>query len=307
MMVGGKQINKPIDDFNHCFVGDTMVTTKRGQVPIKDVEVGDKVLTASGYKSVLIKHNNGLKQVAKYSLQLDTFIVSLCCTNNHKIKTTKGWKKISKLKQGMNLYLAKSLMERNIIYTTMKDISLEEQKGYIELFGNTQMVKYLMGIIFTMWMKILITILLITLILLEAVCILGLLAKKGLEVIQNLLKTFMHLVLRQPKYGIGRKKVDCGILKTVKNLGLIKSLKTLIAKFVVKNLNHDIKELSNIATTTVKLKHFEIEESWNEEVYDLTIEDAHEYFANGVLVHNCMDAIRYAIYTKYSKKKLIIF
>ncbi|NDB84971.1 MAG: hypothetical protein EB127_20055 [Alphaproteobacteria bacterium] len=30
-----------------------------------------------------------------------------------------------------------------------------------------------------------------------------------------------------------------------------------------------------------------------EEVYDLTVEDVHEYFANGVLVHNCMDSIRY--------------
>jgi len=33
---------------------------------------------------------------------------------------------------------------------------------------------------------------------------------------------------------------------------------------------------------------------WMEEVYDLTVEDCHEYFANGVLVHNCMDAVRYS-------------
>ena len=30
-------------------------------------------------------------------------------------------------------------------------------------------------------------------------------------------------------------------------------------------------------------------------VYDLTVEDAHEFFANGVLVHNCIDATRYAM------------
>jgi len=28
-------------------------------------------------------------------------------------------------------------------------------------------------------------------------------------------------------------------------------------------------------------------------VHDLTVEDCHEYFANGVLVHNCMDCGRY--------------
>jgi len=31
------------------------------------------------------------------------------------------------------------------------------------------------------------------------------------------------------------------------------------------------------------------------EVYDLTIEGEHEYFANGVLVHNCIDAVRYYV------------
>lgn len=30
-------------------------------------------------------------------------------------------------------------------------------------------------------------------------------------------------------------------------------------------------------------------------VYDLTIEDAHEFFANGVLVHNSIDGGRYAV------------
>jgi hypothetical protein len=30
-------------------------------------------------------------------------------------------------------------------------------------------------------------------------------------------------------------------------------------------------------------------------VYDLTIDGQHEFYANGVLVHNCIDALRYAI------------
>jgi hypothetical protein len=31
----------------------------------------------------------------------------------------------------------------------------------------------------------------------------------------------------------------------------------------------------------------------SENVYDLTIEEDHEYFANGILVHNCIDTLRY--------------
>lgn len=30
-----------------------------------------------------------------------------------------------------------------------------------------------------------------------------------------------------------------------------------------------------------------------ERVFDLQVEDMHEYLANGVLVHNCMDAVSY--------------
>lgn len=36
-------------------------------------------------------------------------------------------------------------------------------------------------------------------------------------------------------------------------------------------------------------------------VYDITIEDCHEYIANGVLVHNCMDAMRYALWTEFAQ------
>jgi hypothetical protein len=30
-------------------------------------------------------------------------------------------------------------------------------------------------------------------------------------------------------------------------------------------------------------------------VYDLTVEGEHEFFANGILVHNCIDALRYSL------------
>ena len=33
-------------------------------------------------------------------------------------------------------------------------------------------------------------------------------------------------------------------------------------------------------------------------VYNITVEDEHEYFANGILVSNC-DSIRYAIHTHH--------
>lgn len=38
-----------------------------------------------------------------------------------------------------------------------------------------------------------------------------------------------------------------------------------------------------------------VTEAGFEDVYDLTVEEAHEFFANGILVHNCADSLRYAL------------
>lgn len=41
------------------------------------------------------------------------------------------------------------------------------------------------------------------------------------------------------------------------------------------------------------------------EVYDLTVDDCHEFFANGILVHNCIDGLRYAL-NPYIQKNVSI-
>ena len=45
-----------------------------------------------------------------------------------------------------------------------------------------------------------------------------------------------------------------------------------------------------------------INEERNEDVYDLLVDGQHEYFANGILVHNCLDALRYATWTKFGQR-----
>lgn len=41
-------------------------------------------------------------------------------------------------------------------------------------------------------------------------------------------------------------------------------------------------------------------------VYDLTVEDQHEFFAGGLLVHNCLDALRYACVTTENRWRGIV-
>ena len=57
-------------------------------VKIKDIKVGDLVLTSKGYKKVLHLFNNGVQQVENYSMQLDINCVNLCATKIHNVKKT---------------------------------------------------------------------------------------------------------------------------------------------------------------------------------------------------------------------------
>lgn len=45
-----------------------------------------------------------------------------------------------------------------------------------------------------------------------------------------------------------------------------------------------------------------IESAGSEVVFDLTVADCHEYYANGVLVHNCIDGMRYLAQAKLGNK-----
>ena len=46
----------------------------------------------------------------------------------------------------------------------------------------------------------------------------------------------------------------------------------------------------------------ELVEEEKREVFDLQVNDIHEYFANGILVHNCLDALRYAVWTRFGQR-----
>ena len=56
-------------------------------------------------------------------------------------------------------------------------------------------------------------------------------------------------------------------------------------------------QLTNIAKQSAALEAVQcIEECQkSDRVYDMTVNGEHEFFAGGILVHNCIDSIRYGI------------
>jgi intein/homing endonuclease len=124
----------------HCFVGSTLIKTINGSIPIKDIKVGDLVLTRKGYKRVIdswmTKKN---AKVFGYKIN-DKYIE---CTPDHKFLINNEWKEISKLKTGDTI--TNSIIEEKVNQIEIHeletqdvyDITVEEEH---EFFANDILV-----------------------------------------------------------------------------------------------------------------------------------------------------------------------
>jgi len=146
----------------------------------------------------------------------------------------------------------------------------------------------------------------------------------------------MQPVLKRQRNGINLKTVSYGIVNTEKKLQEKENISFINASNAGKNINQKILQIQNSVRTianrnteelqdlTMKQEYVKnaaqnllsiniqepdfaashvleniTEESGNKEnVYDMQIECIHEYFANGILVHNSIDASRYVILTE---------
>lgn len=116
----GNHINEPEDANNHCFVGETLVATDKGEKRIDEVQEGDYVLTSDGYRRVNKFFDNGRKRVVHTRLRFKNFTVDIKATPDHKIKTLDGWKELRSLTTGDILYLCKSSMTKCIDSSTVE-------------------------------------------------------------------------------------------------------------------------------------------------------------------------------------------
>lgn len=73
-----------------CVVGETLVRTRRGEVPICEVRVGDFVWTHKRrWRRVLAVLDQGVRPILKLTLSNGKF---LHCTSDHRVLTPDGWK-----------------------------------------------------------------------------------------------------------------------------------------------------------------------------------------------------------------------
>lgn len=103
-----------------CFSPDALVTTLFGQVPIRDIGVGDMVLGIDGFNRVSAVHNHGFGKMVNIILPSGE---EICCTPNHHFyQGDDKWEEAQNLK-----YVISSLTGEKLSVIVEDHLNLEER------------------------------------------------------------------------------------------------------------------------------------------------------------------------------------
>jgi len=302
-----------------CFVANTQISTPNGLTSIAKLKVGDLVDTPEGPRKVIAQSmTNANAEV--YSLR-----GKLVGTGNHPIMTKRGWINLQNINNDdilvyqytgvsswvfqVKLALSKSLFTLTDTSTTaiqnlknwlIKGTSPRVEVAYCTaISGNFITEKYQKDTIFTTKMGTFSTMTSqIWNVLRQKLTLRN---TKKIEVgTQNVLNNLLIWTKlgKKPQSGMAHQKDLSGTVKPPKPLGKIEVLLCTLAKNVKRSFNLAKQQRSITALVNVLLLRGEkniqttIPLKQRQSVYNLTIEGAHCYYANGILVHNC-DALSY--------------
>ena len=240
-----------------CLISNSYIETDSGLKAINTITKKDKVLTRFGYKPVLDAWHTGKRDTWKITTKTGK---TLQGTFDHPVMTLDGWKSLGKLKAGESI-LVLSGMEN--VGTKPNTITSTEQVSYsTEKSTNLPMGLFQKVSMFTTSMKI-----------------------KGAMT----WKILKHFLSQNTLQGIQKEDL-CKALTQGSgqgHSGLIKNLKSSFARSVAHVLNQLAQEqdfaVNHVRTDTIT----SVEKASREDVYNITVKDCHEYFANGILNHNC--------------------
>lgn len=304
-----KSTGQSFQKIGHCFVGETMIQTISGEKRIDQIKVGEMVLTRQGFKKVKNVFDNGIRDVRKYLI--DGNMIE--CTEDHKIYTSnRGFIKACDLIQSDKFCTFeenkikcqnhpqkktsfKSLMDSISDYIHRKNISkdgvlLMESKRKQQrtgMFGKNKMEKLKKDFMSITKMKTNQIIQLIIWKLFHQKFMQKFISQKKENKRQS--KFFLKKQYQNQKNGMDQKPERNGIGTMQKQVCNVKQ-EVEIARIADKHLK-PIQESKFIVPINAK----SISTIRKRNVFDIEVEDVHEYFANNVLVHNCSDTLEYLV------------
>lgn len=250
-----------------CLIAGTEVMTEQGIRPIEDIKPGEFILTRKGMKKVKC---SGLSKLTK---QLISVVFSdgntLTGTPDHPIYVLeKGWIDLCKLKPTDKVLSLKEefirYMGRKNISTVMSGIKTKKNMSiehFIERFGEVFTVQSPTAYISTIKME-------------------------------------TGLITQSKIWNVFQEKITPKNIKKICHIKLISKIQNIEKKHCKLfekgwrgSLNIHVNNAMEFSTRKVSkrsiVNHVNIKsEIGGVPVYDLTVEECHEFFANGILVHN---------------------
>jgi hypothetical protein len=300
------------EKYGHCFVKGTLVRTEYGNKKIEDIKIGDLVHTRDGLKPVLrsgITRRNA--RVQRYEIDGKVII----CTPDHKIYTkNKGFKEVDSL-TGTNTFCIfdswtekqKSIRGEN--FTGTQELKTRQIGGilkdgqrkvkrliYTALYMSARLAQYLKTSIFTTSTATTTT---------TAPRILNpsqhqttistIGTKKQRPKKSNTKTTSTKKQGQRLKSGTQARRGASGTLSTPRTFST-KIKRLSFARSAEQKRKAEAPQL-NFVASSVKTDSMH---GYTADVYDITVKDKHEFFANDILVHNCSDANDYLFLMLFS-------
>lgn len=318
------------DEYVDCCVDSlTQVTMADGSTKaIKDVQVGDWVRAKESIRQVTKVHDNGLKEV--WEVNIDG--KKLLATADHLVYCNGSWVRVDSLTQAVHSGLVieeglwhslrrmgSSLRSSCTTAFDTGDIPTLRKlftgftfrvpgSSYIEQFGKTITGQFRRGTTFITKMGTLQITTLATWNVCQSQPILQSTKNSGLpEAKRQNTDSSLSPYVPWRQLGIRLKRGKSGTKNTPSGLSLrlgeclrsFMKARSLVSGAVQKGLQKFLPERSSVLQPVKlpSLRSGEVRAVHNthtmRHVFDLTVEGEHCYFANGILVHNCSQALRY--------------
>jgi len=288
----GKTSREPEHDtpWSHgCLVAGTMIATKFGEKPIEDIKIGDKVYTPNGLRRVL---NSGMTKISSKLITIYTIHGPITATPEHKIFTSLGVLRADALCANIIIWNKKDHLQlpSTMSCTGYRDaimslLPVQEKRiaTYTGQSGSKRMARYLKAITFIIKTETALTMRLRTLgvYLNMNICLTMLKLTNGIRA-ERMSRFFLQRLCQQQEHGTLVKQDSSGTVNMAKEHGLIGKHLRRIVSSVGRNMKHTTHSNQSIAQIVVGTR----EEEKSLPVYDLTVEDDHCYYANGILVSN---------------------
>lgn len=304
-----------------CLSGDTLIMTDKGEIPIRDIRAGDMVLTRKGYRRVVAFLPRGRKKV--YTVDCGNGR-PITATADHRFYTADGWKRVDELKAVEKICVIQSSsmaghtnaipMESTRITSI---VSGRRAAGGTNGFttgicGKAHTGRFLQGVTFITSIVIrLIIALIISFVFLKVTIRKSTTQARWGQFPQKRWQNTGNNTAIIPQTGksagqrlLGRLKNGAAYARNVaRNILLLMFIKDSVPRNAGRKATQGMQDGNTLARYVGKdslSRHTtntppalviapiscQSQSGW-EDVYDLSIEGEHEFFANGVLVHNC--------------------